>query len=114
MLERNLSASSKRGEPGEAHCGTSYSTPLVAGVIAAMLSINPELEPEQIRMLLRRSAMTIGPKQDFEAPDGDDLTAPILPSERNNQLNDPDVGHSARLDMYRALDLTVKSRDRVR
>ena len=107
-------ASSKRGEPGEAHCGTSYSTPLVAGVIAAMLSINPELEPEQIRMLLRRSAMTIGPEQDFEAPDGDDLTAPILPSERNNQLNDPDVGHSARLDMYRALDLAVKSRDRVR
>lgn len=107
-------SASKPDTRGEVHCGTSYSTPLVAGVIAAMLSINPELEPEQLRMLLRRSAMTIGPEQDFEAPDGDDLTAPILPSERNNQLNDPDVGHSARLDMYRALDLAIKSRDRVR
>ena len=107
-------SASKPDTRGEVHCGTSYSTPLVAGVIAAMLSINPELEPEQLRMLLRRSAMTIGPEQDFEAPDGDDLTAPILPSERNNQLNDPDVGHSARLDMYRALDLAIKSRGRVR
>lgn len=99
---------------GEKHCGTSYATPLVAGLVAAMLSINPQLEPEQLRILLRRSAMTIGEESDFEPSDADDLTSPIIPSERNNQLNHPDVGHSARLDMQKALDLSVQSLKRVR
>lgn len=99
---------------GEKHCGTSYATPLVAGLVAAMLSINPQLEPEQLRILLRRSAMTIGEESDFEPTDADDLTSPILPSERNNELNHPDVGRSARLDMHKALDLTVQSLKRVR
>lgn len=99
---------------GDAHCGTSFATPMVTGIIAAVLSINPELHPEQVRMLLRRSAMTIGKDFDFEAADAEDLTAPILPSERNYDLNDKDVGRSARLDMQKALDLAVKSRDRVR
>ncbi len=99
---------------GDAHCGTSYATPMVTGVVAAVLSINPQLHPEQVRMLLRRSAMTIGEEFDFEPADADDLTAPILPSERNYDLNNKDVGRSARLDMQKALDLAVKSRDRVR
>jgi subtilisin family serine protease len=99
---------------GDAHCGTSYATPMVTGVIAAVLSINPDLHPEQVRMLLRRSAMTIGEEFDFEPADAEDLTAPILPSERNYDLNNKDVGRSARLDMQKALDLAVKSRDRVR
>ncbi|ARU87315.1 S8/S53 family peptidase [Pseudomonas sp. M30-35] len=107
-------STAKPDEKGEVHCGTSYATPLVAGLLAAMLSINPELEPDQLRMLLRRSAMTIGEEYDFEPTEGDDLTAPILPSERANELNNPDVGHSARLDMYKALDLTVQSLNRVR
>ena len=102
------------GERGEAHCGTSYATPMVTGVVAAMLSINPELQPDQLRMLLRRSAMTIGGDYDFEPMDAEDLTAPILPSERNYELDDKDVGRSARLDMQKALDLAVQSRDRVR
>jgi len=101
-------------ETGPVHCGTSYATPLVAGLLAAMLSINPELEPDQLRMLLRRSAMTIGEENDFEPMEADDLTAPILPSERDNDLNHPDVGRSARLDMYRALELAVQSLDRAR
>ncbi|HTF83551.1 MAG TPA: S8/S53 family peptidase [Cellvibrio sp.] len=101
-------------KPGEIHCGTSYATPLVAGTLAAMLSINPSLTPEQLRMLLRRSAMTIGQDPDFEPPDADDLTSPILPSERNNQLHHPDVGRSARLDMHKALDLSIQSLTRVR
>jgi hypothetical protein len=96
------------------HCGTSYATPMVAGLLAAMLSINPQLQPEQLRMLLRRSAMTIGDNHDFEQMDAEDHTAPILPSERRYQLNDKDVGRSARLDMQKALDLAVQSRDRVR
>ncbi|MBU1329449.1 MAG: S8 family serine peptidase [Gammaproteobacteria bacterium] len=104
----------KSDEQGETHCGTSYATPLVAGVMAAILSINPDLRPDQLRMLLRRSAMTIGEEYDFEPTDAEDLTAPILPSERNFELNNPDVGHSARLDMQKALDLAVKSRSSVR
>jgi hypothetical protein len=102
------------GQDGAVHCGTSYATPMVTGLLAAMLSINPQLHPEQLRMLLRRSAMTIGDNHDFEQMDGEDLTAPILPSERNYQLSDKDVGRSARLDMQKALDLSVQSRDRVR
>ncbi|MFJ9993129.1 S8/S53 family peptidase [Pseudomonas putida] len=101
-------------DAGKPHCGTSYATPLVASTVAAMLSINPQLTPEQVRMLLRRSALTMGSEQDFEAMDAEDLTAPILPSERNGRLNDPDLGRSARLDMQRALDLAVQSRERVR
>lgn len=98
----------------EPHCGTSYATPLVTATVATMLAINPALTPQQVRMLLRRSALTLGPEQDFEAMDAEDLTAPILPSERNGQLHHPDLGRSARLDMQRALDLAVQSRDRVR
>ena len=102
------------GQPGAVHCGTSYATPMVTGLVAAMLSINPNLQPEQVRMLLRRSAMSIGDQHDFERMDAEDLTAPILPSERNYQLGDKDVGRSARLDMRKALDLALKSRERVR
>lgn len=104
----------KGGEKGERHCGTSYATPLVASLVAAMMSINPDLEPAQLMMLLRRSAMTIGEEYDFESVDADDLTAPILPSERANELDHPDIGRSARLNMHKALELTVKSLDRVR
>lgn len=101
-------------EQGQTHCGTSYATPMVTGIVAGLLSINPDLKPEQVRMLLRRSAMTLGEEFDFEPTDAEDLTAPILPSERNFELNNPDIGLSARLDMQKALDLAVKSRDRVR
>lgn len=102
------------GEEGSVHCGTSYSTPMVAGIVAAMLSINPQLTPAQLRTLLRRSALTIGGNVDFEPMDSDDLTAPILPSERDFQIDHADVGRSARLDMQKALDLAVQSRDRAR
>ena len=102
------------GAAGAVHCGTSYATPMVAGLLAAMLSINPQLQPEQLRMLLRRSALSIGDNYDFEPTDAEDLTAPILPSERNYRLDDRDVGRSARLDMQKALELAVQSRERVR
>ena len=42
------------------------------------------------------------------------LTAPILPSERNYQMDDKHVGRSARLDMQKALDLSVQSLSRER
>lgn len=102
------------GKRGEVHCGTSYATPMVTGIVATMLSINPQLAPEQVRELLRRSALTIGRDSDFEPVEADDLTAPILPSERNYQIHNKDVGRSARLDMRKALELTVDSLDQVR
>ncbi len=102
------------GKRGEVHCGTSYATPMVTGVIGAMLSINPSLTPEQLRELLRRSALTIGRNSDFEAVEADDLTAPILPSERGYRLDNHDIGRSARLDMRKALELTTESLQQVR
>lgn len=102
-------ATLEKGQRGDIHCGTSYATPMVAGVVGAILSINPSLEPAQVRELLRRSAMTIGRDSDFEPAEADDLTAPILPSERGYQLDDRDIGRSARLDMRKALELTVES-----
>ncbi|HWM29071.1 MAG TPA: S8/S53 family peptidase [Woeseiaceae bacterium] len=97
------------GEIAEMHCGTSYATVLVSGLVVAMLTINPALMPEEIHELLRRSSMPIGAELDFEPAEAEDLTAPILPSERAEQLDHPDVGRSARLDMRKALLLTVES-----
>jgi hypothetical protein len=61
------------------HCGTSYATLMVAALLAAMLSINPELKPEQLRMLLR-IGMSIGDNYDFKPMNAEELTAPILPA----------------------------------
>lgn len=107
-------ATLQEGKRGDVHCGTSYATPMVTGIVGAMLSINPALGPEQVRELLRRSALTIGRNSDFEAAEADDLTAPILPSERGYQLDNGDIGRSARLDMRKALELTVDSLQEVR
>ena len=60
------------------------------------------------------AAPTIGRDSDFEPAEADDLTAPILPSERGYRLDDNDVGRSARLDMRKALELTVKSLENTR
>jgi len=46
----------------------------------------------------------------FEVPILEGLTAPILPSERAEQLRHPDIGRSARLDMRKALELAVETR----
>lgn len=100
---------SAREADAKLHCGTSYSTPLVTGIVAAMLTINPDLTPENLRMMLRRASLPLGGDVDFEPADTEDLTAPILPSERAEQLGDPDVGRNARLDMREALVLTVQS-----
>jgi hypothetical protein len=98
------------GTAGSEHCGTSYATGVVSGLVAAILSINPDLKPAEVRELLRRSSMPIGGPVDFELEEAEGLTAPILPSERAEQLRHPDVGRSARLDMRRALELAVESR----
>jgi len=99
----------RKGQVAELRCGTSYATALVSGLVTAMLTINPELMPDQLRELLRRASMPIGTELDFEPAEAEDLTAPILPSERAEQLDHPDVGRSARLDMRKALLLAVES-----
>lgn len=95
---------------GELHCGTSYATALVTALVAAMRSIDPALTPEELRTLLRRSSLPIGEEFDFEPVDAEDLTAPIVPSERGFALDHPDVGRAARIDMRKALELAVDSR----
>jgi subtilisin family serine protease len=51
-------STTKADQTSAVHCGTSYATPMVTGLLAAMLSINPELKPEQLRMLRMRPANT--------------------------------------------------------
>ena len=98
------------GMEGDERCGTSYATAVVSGLVAAMLSINPTLQPAGVRELLRRSSMPIGGTLDFEPMEAEGLTAPILPSERAEQMQHVDIGRSARLDMRKALELAVQSR----
>jgi hypothetical protein len=102
----------KIGETAPVHCGTSYATALVSGLVAAMLSIDPALAPRDVRTLLRRSALPIGEEFDFEPVDAEDLTAPIVPSERGYELDHPDVGRGARVDMRKAIELAADSRAR--
>jgi hypothetical protein len=103
---------STASEPAQVHCGTSYATALVTGLVAAMLSIDPALSPAEVRALLRRSALPIGEEFDFEPVDAEDLTAPIVPSERAYELDHPDVGRGARIDMRKAIELAIDSRER--
>jgi len=84
-----------------------------AEALAARVT-SEQLALEGTFLLHSRTAAKNGGDYDFEPMDAEDLTAPILPSERRYRLDDPDVGRSARLDMQKALDLAVRSRDRVR
>src|SRR5882762_7139341 len=50
--------------------GTSFSAPQVAGVIALMLEINPQLTPAQIRDILQRTATPLPPYYAYEVGAG--------------------------------------------
>ncbi|MCU0125676.1 S8/S53 family peptidase [Pseudomonas vlassakiae] len=85
-------------------CGTSYAAALVTGVAAAMVSINPELTPKQIKRLLRQSAlpMSAGTATRIEP------TRPIKAG-RRSESGVSAVGQFARLDMLQALKLAIES-----
>lgn len=53
------------GEYTDQFGGTSSSTPLVAGIAALMLSVNPDLTLDQLRDIMRRSADKIGDKSTY-------------------------------------------------
>lgn len=42
------------------YSGTSFSAPIVSGIVALMLSVNPCLSPEQVRQILRSTAEKVG------------------------------------------------------
>jgi len=50
--------------------GTSFSAPQVAGVIALMLEVNPQLTPAQIRDILQRTATPLPPYYEYEVGAG--------------------------------------------
>lgn len=89
---------------GGGGCGTSYAAALVSAAVTAIVSINPDLQPAQIKALLRRSALPVA------AGPGLELTAPLRADERARS-DDPAIGQSARLDLQEALRLAILSRE---
>ncbi|MDH1632462.1 hypothetical protein [Pseudomonas mosselii] len=69
-----------------------------------MLAINPDLEPGQIKALLRRSALPLAPGEGATG----EVTRPLAVEELQ-RVADRRVGQYARLDMRRALQLTIES-----
>lgn len=88
-------------------CGTSYAAALVTGVVAAMISINPDLTPQQIKHLLRQSALPMVARADQASRVG-----PTRPIRAAACLNNGAcaVEQFARMDMHQALTLAVKSK----
>jgi len=88
-------------------CGTSYAAALVTGVVAAMISIKPDLTPLQIKGLLRQSALPMVARADQASRIG-----PTRPIRADACLNNGacTVEQFARMDMYQALALAVKSK----
>lgn len=91
------------------HCGTSYAAALVTGTVAAMLAVDPALEPGQIRALLRRSALPLAAR-DEEQRQGIGLTSALTPAE-HALAADSEAEVYARLNMQGALALVIKNRD---
>jgi len=56
-------------ENTEPHCGTSFATPLVSGVCALILSVNPSLTPQQVRDIVL-GATDAGRFQGYAYPGG--------------------------------------------
>lgn len=101
-----------RPPSGPAVAGTSISTPLVASTVAAMLSINPNLSPGEIRQLLRSSAMGVRNTVTRQESSGTALpdahfTRPLSAAEVG--VGDVRVGFGARLDVRGAIQAAIAS-----
>ncbi|PTC00503.1 hypothetical protein C9975_07150, partial [Thalassospira xiamenensis] len=84
-----------------------YAAALVTGVVAAMISINPDLTPRQIKHLLRQSALPMIARPDQARRIGP--TRPIRAAACSNNVACA-VEQFARLDMHQALALAVKTK----
>ena len=62
--------------------GTSFSSPLVAGTAALMLAAQPELAPDDVRNLLRRSSRPF-------PTSGDSVSVPICEAPRTDSAGEP-------------------------
>ncbi len=56
-----MGSTTTRGGGYGSPCGTSFSAPIVAGVAALVLSVNPSLTPAQVTGILKQSADDLGP-----------------------------------------------------
>ena len=91
--------------------GTSFAAPLITATIAAMRSINPDLTPNEIRKLLRRSASPIW-NNDVKNASGDNIsvfTRPISPDEVGFYDLRLQAGHGARLNVKNAIQAAIDS-----
>ena len=60
LVSQYISPKNGRVYSYEATEGTSFASPMVAGIIALMLQINPNLEPEQIKTIIQKTAIKDG------------------------------------------------------
>lgn len=104
------------GEYTDQFGGTSSATPLVAGIAALMLSVNPDLTLDQVRDIIRRTADKIGDKSTYHPDENTGLphselfgygrvNADKAVREAKNLLNTRDE---------RNLTSTVESRETIR
>jgi len=88
--------------------GTSFAAPLVTATVALMLSIDPDLEPKEIKGILRKTAWPVE-NNTFPTYKGTDdvFTRPIAPAEvgKYNKLNE-----GARLNVYGAIEYVLEKK----
>jgi subtilisin family serine protease len=65
-MEFEDTAANPEGNYTDGFGGTSSATPLVAGIIGLMLSINPDLTEKEVRAILMRTAEKIGDKNSYK------------------------------------------------
>ena len=84
--------------------GTSFAAPLVAATVALMQSINPNLSPEEIKNLLRRSALPIENTVQLPGNETGVFTRPLSTTESSRF-----AGQGARLNVEGAIQAALDS-----
>jgi serine protease AprX len=67
--------------------GSSFSTGVTAGAVAALLAARPNLEPDQVKSVLTRSAYKVGAAQWLAGSGGLDLDAALRAKAQSSQQN---------------------------